>query len=59
MLLLRRVDAALAANAIDLSDAEAARASIKEHSGDPTYLDEWSKLLEWCMQAHRRAQLQK
>jgi hypothetical protein len=55
MLLLRRVDAALAANAIDLSDAETARASIKEHSGDPTYLDEWSTLLESCMQAHRRA----
>jgi hypothetical protein len=57
--LLQRVDAALAANAIDLSDAETARASIKEHSGDPSYLKEWATLLEWCMQAHRRAQLQK
>jgi hypothetical protein len=59
MLLLRRVDAALAANAIDLSDAETARASIKEHSGDPTYLDEWSTLLDSCMQAQQRGGLQK
>lgn len=53
--LLWRVGDALAAHAIDASDAEAARASIQEHSGDPSYLAEWSMLLDWCMQAQRRA----
>jgi len=53
--LLRRVDDALTAHAIDSSDAEAARASIQEHSDDPAYLAEWSTLLDWCMQVQRRA----
>jgi hypothetical protein len=59
LLLLRRVDAALAANAIDQSDEDIARASIKEHSADPTYLKEWATLLKWCMQAQQRSGLQK
>jgi hypothetical protein len=59
LLLLRRVDAALAANAIDQSDADIARASIKEHSADPSYLKEWATLLQWCMQAQQRGGLQK
>jgi hypothetical protein len=59
MLLLRRVDAALAANAIDQSDADIARASIKEHSADPSYLKEWATLLKWCMQAQQRGKSQK
>jgi hypothetical protein len=59
LLLLRRVDAALAANAIDQSDADIARASIKEHSADPSYLKEWATLLKCCMQAQQRSGLQK
>jgi hypothetical protein len=59
LLLLKRVDAALAAKAIDLSDADIARASIKEHSADPSYLKEWATLLQWCMQAQQRGGLQK
>jgi hypothetical protein len=59
LLLLRRVDAALAAKAIDQSDADIARASIKEHSADPFYLKEWATLLKWCMQAQQRSGLQK
>jgi hypothetical protein len=59
MLLLRRVDAALAAKAIDQSDADIARASIKEHSADRSYLKEWATLLKWCMQAQQRGRLHK